>query len=221
MTTRRLPALVAALLALATLLPSAAGAQTTTLTPRQELINFGIGCPPDTAGTCSSTTYFLSKDAGDNSVASVGAFTPLFWAERRALGGDFAINTFAADKTLAPSYLLQGGGELAGVISVGGYLTGAELAADSTVYVRITAHVVGQPTSSRVTLLEATINKAVVAAGDTEYAFSTTLPATLDRVRVDGLRAEVGHDSATVLGNGFMDGRGGSNFLLPFYRESL
>jgi hypothetical protein len=217
MTSRRLPALVAALLALATLLPSAAGAQTTR-TPRQEQIIFGIGCPPaNPAGSCATTEYFLSKQPGTSSVGNL--VSGAAWALRTAGGGERTFDTYSPDKTLAPSYLLQGGRELTGEIRVGGFVGGAELAADSSVAVRISVHIAGAPASQRVTLVNATITKPVVTPGDTLYAFTATIPAALDGVRVDGLRAEVAHDSATVLGNGFVNGRGGSFFFLPHYSE--
>lgn len=213
---RRTAVLLSALFALAVLLPTTASAEVV-LEPRTETVYFGAGCPPaNPAGSCASTEYFLSRQPGTSNIGNL--LTAVAYVQR-AQSGSYAANEYNGDSTLRESYILQGGAPLSGQIVVGGFVSGAEFAVDSTVQITITAHEVGTPTFQRVTLASALVEKIVVTPGDRTYEFSVELPEELDGVAVDRLRASIGHDSVTVLGNGFVNGTGDSWFSLPYYRE--
>ena len=211
---RRMSVLLVAL----TLMGGAAFAEGTT-TPAVERVVLGTGCAQGTGGTCATTEYWLGKTGGQNNVGTTGSFTPLSYAFRAA-GAEVAYATFAGNETLAPSYALRTDTPLTGRVNVTGYSAGAELAADSTVRVVLSATRVDN--QDFVTLGEARVNKAAVtpslATPDSKtYSYSITLPAELENVAVQDLSLELFVDSVSVLGNGFVDGKGGSYLDLPYY----
>ncbi len=213
----RLLALVAALAVMAVLAPVSATAQPT-LVPKSQIIYFGAGCPPaNAAGSCESTEYFLSRQPGTSNIGNLAS--GLSAAQRIAAGGDYFSNAYAGDETLNDTYILQGDTTLTGQVVVGGYVGGAELAVMSGVEVVITAHEVGTQIFESIELVDVEIVKEVVTPGDRTYEFSVDIPAELDGVEIDALNATLGHDSLTVLGNGFVNGTGDSYFRLRYYEE--
>jgi hypothetical protein len=183
-----------------------------------ERINVNIGCNQE-AGTptCATTQYWLGTGVGTNSVGQNGAITPLDWATHNE-SGEYRTTVFAGDRTLQDAYVLRGGSTITGQISSGGYLGGAEASVDSGVFVRLSGSVPrdDNPTRKRaVELGSAEVTKMVVTPEDTVYSFSFKVPQELDGKPVSGLTADIGQRHLTVLQNGFIDGEGGSFFLLP------
>ncbi len=120
--------------------------------------------------------------------------------------------TFAGNSTLRESYVLKGGSKITGQISMGGFVNGGEVSADSGVYVSL----YGLRGRQFAPIGEAEVTKAVVTPGDRVYAFEIPVPDALDGVAVSGLSADIGVRNLTVLQNGFLDGQGGSFFRLPY-----
>lgn len=209
----RLSRLAGLLLVLA-LAASAAGA-TTTLQPASERVYFAINCVRAADGaTCQSTAYELSLQPGDSGVGQLGAITPLDYVTYRTDG--YRMQEFASNATLDDSYLLRTDEALTGRVVLSGYQS-THLSVDSGVYVRVSATRPGSFTP--IPLGEAEITKIVGLPGDTAYEFSFDVPAELDGTAVSSLSAEVGQRHITVLGSGFMRGKGESYFDLPIYEE--
>ncbi len=159
--------------------------------------------------TCDSTNYALSRLPGDSGVGNLADLTPVGWSEGgRSIG-------FAADDTMADSYVLRGDSTITGEVVLTGY-QGITLAGDSTVEVSLYA---SDLEGGFVTLGAASVNEPVVAGvGDgVAYAFEITVPAGLEGVEITGLNADVKIGAVSVLTWGFVDGRGGSFFDLPYY----
>jgi hypothetical protein len=180
----------------------------------EEHIVMAIVCPG--TGTCTAT-YALSQNPGTESVGSTFTFTPLEYLFH-ATGSGAPFGTFTADETLEPEYVLRADEPITGQVTMGGFAGGAELAADSTVEVVLTATRAGS--FQTVALGSATVNKLVVTPTPEGrvYPFSFSVPAELDGVKVTGLTADLYVRGIQVLQNGFVNGEGGSFFDLPYYR---
>lgn len=184
-----------------------------------ERVIFNTGCVEGAGGTCDSTSYTLSLEPGVQSVGNTGSFTPLGYAFY-TLDGEYTVDSYSADDTLRESYVLDGGSTITGQITIGGYVTGAELGVDSGVLVAIRGAVEelrpnGTPRLVTKTLGQAEITKTVSTPVDTVYEFEFVVPEELDQVALQRLSADVGQRHITVLQNGFVDGEGASYFDLP------
>lgn len=210
----RLIALIGLLLTLG-LVASSAGA-TTNLVKKNERVFFAINCirADPTSPTCDSTAYQLSRQPGDSSVGSSLAVTPLDYITYHTNG--YRMQAFSRHASLPPTYTLQGGSTIKGQVTLRGY-NSTMFAADSGVYVEISAMKLGDFAST--VLGEGEITKVVALAGveDGVYEFEFTVPADLEGVEVEALSAAIGQRHITALGSGFMDGQGGSYFTLPVY----
>lgn len=192
--------------------------------PETEKALLGIGCQQGAGGTCDSVDYWLGLTAGQSSVGNAGTFTPLGWLSGQT-DEPSAFASFPGDTSLAPSYLLRTEAPLTGRISVGGWVSGGEVAVDSTV--RVVVEAINVATKKPVTLADVTVNKPVVTPGaataaSRRYDFSAQIPSTVaDRTEVRNLQLVLYVDSVTVLQHGFVDGKGGSWIELPYYRPVI
>lgn len=187
--------------------------------PKSEFINFNIGCDQTDTGTCETTEYWLGLDTGDSNVAQLGWLSPLDWATT-TVNGSYRYTAFAGNTTLDPQYILNAHEDIEGVVVVGGYVTGAEFSADSGVSLVFSARYA--ETNSFLPLGSAEVTKVVAVAGAAdptmrEYEFTLDLDDELEGVAITALNVDVGMKHLTVLGNGFMNGQGGSYFELPYY----
>lgn len=188
--------------------------------PRTEFINMNIGCDQgDDGTTCDSTEYWLGKDLGTDSVAQVGWTTPQDWAATTATG-TYRYTSFPGNSTLQPQYILNAQDDIEGRVEIGGYIGGAEFAADSGVSLVFTA--TNADTGQSLTLGSVEVTKPVVTPGvatpdSRVYEFTIELAEDLDGVAITSLSVDVGMKHLTVLTNGFMNGQGGSFFELPHY----
>jgi hypothetical protein len=182
------------------------------LVPADEQVMLGIGCEGDTV--CDSVEYWLGRDAGGSSVGNVGTFTPLTWVDYHVFGTEVAYADFFHGDTLASTYILRTDEPVQGQISMGGFIGGGEVAADSTVRLVLTAQEVG---GGFVNIGEAEVNKIVKIPGDTVYEFEFELDEALEEVEVRNLQLTLYVRSVAVLQNGFVNGQGDSWFNLPYY----
>ncbi len=175
---------------------------------RNERVTLAIGCDQGADGTtCTTTQYFLSRNAGTNNVGSTFGFTPIGYAN----GG--VSTTFGHGSDLRPTYVLRGGSTIKGQVTIGGFAPAA-VAADATVQITLT----GQSGNNPYVLIGSqAISKPVVAGTSDVYAFEFVVPANLDKVTVSALTAELKISSVNALTWGFVNGRGGSYFDLPYY----
>jgi hypothetical protein len=217
------PALAGLGLLLAAAAPGATADEAEVLSER---INFNIGCNQENgAPTCATTQFWLGTNVGTNSVGQNGAVTPLDWATHKS-SGEYRTTAFPSDNTLDPSgYVLIGESVVKGRISTGGFLGGAEVSADSGVFVRLTGRVAkltGTGTDplnfGQVEVTKAAVTPSLATPGSTVYEFSFTVPKNMDGRVLRTLNADVGQRHITVLQNGFIDGEGGSYLDLP-HRE--
>lgn len=186
--------------------------------PASENVIMAIGCTGDGA-TCESTEYFLSKTPGSSSVGTTFTATPIGSAFYYADGESYSTQNFFSDETLPESYVLRAGEDLTGQVTLRAYVSGAELAVDSAVYVEITAYEVAEDGSRGdfVTLGEAEVEKVVMVPGDNVYEYSIDLPDELEGVAVTDLSLDLGQRGVNVLTSGFVDGEGASFFEVPTY----
>lgn len=186
--------------------------------PTSQRIMLGIGCRGEGA-TCDSVDYWLGTTAGESSVGTTFTVTPLEYLFT-ALGDPGPYATFFSDDSLDPTYVLRADEPIGGQITVGGYIGGAEVAADSTVEVQLRA--TKADSFSLVELGSATVNKVVVlpqaAVPSRTYEFQIELDESLDGMEVRNLELVLYVRSVTLLQNGFVNGQGGSWFDLPYYR---
>jgi hypothetical protein len=219
---RRVAAATAGLLLAVT--ATSAGADGTELVQSSERINFNIGCVTTEADPrCQTTQYWLGTNKGNNSVGTLLTVTPAGWALHKE-SGEYTTNTFSGDASLQPQYVLQGGSEITGQITIRNTPNGTPTAAaDSGVFVKLGAFLVDTTKTSGVgkftPLGETEVVKTLVAPGDNVYRFTFTVPAELDGVAVTRPSAEVGQRHIGA-GYGFMDGRGGSYLDLPHLVEA-
>lgn len=204
------------------LLATAPGARAETTEPdlAVERIQFATTCEqvePDPR--CVSNEYKLSLTPGAASVGNLLSITPLgyvFWAD-----AGYDLDAYSADETLRPEYVLVGGSEITGQVTVRNTPRSAPTAAaDSGVFVEILGSVAeAKPTGGTrlvsKTLGSAEIVKTVVAPGDHVYKFSFEVPVELDGLALQKLNANLGQRHIGA-GYGFIDGQGGSFFELPY-----
>lgn len=184
-----------------------------------ERIQFATTCVQDGADPrCVSNEYKLSLQPGAASVGNALSITPagyVLWAEE-----GYALDSYSADATLQPQYVLEGGSTITGQVTVRNTPRGTPTAAaDSGVFVEILGAVEevrpnGTTRLVSTSLGTAEVVKTVVAPGDHAYKFSFDVPATFDGVPVQKLSASLGQRHIGV-GYGFIDGQGGSFFDLP------
>ena len=179
----------------------------------KEHVVMAIVCPG--TGTCTAT-YTLSQNPGTESVGSTFTFTPLEYLFH-ATGSGAPFGTFTPDQTLEPEYVLRADEPITGQVTMGGFIGGAEFAADSTVEVVLTGTRAGS--FQTVALGSASVNKIAVTPTPEGrvYPFSFSVPAELDGVAVNNLSLDLYVRGIQVLQNGFVNGQGGSYFELPYY----
>lgn len=205
------------------LVATAPGVQADTTEPdlAVDRVQFATTCVQNGADPrCVSNEYKLSLDPGAASVGNALTITPagyVFWTQE-----GYTTTSYSADSTLRPQYVLDGGSEITGQVTIRNTPRGTPTAAaDSGVFVEIAGSVRtgtrpnGTPIFTAKTIGSGEITKLVVAPGDHVYAFTFTVPEELDGVAVERLTAAVGQRHIGA-GYGFMDGQGGSFFDLPY-----
>lgn len=185
-----------------------------------ERIQFATTCEQEGADPrCVSNEYKLSLEPGAASVGTLLSVTPAgyaFWTQE-----GYTVDSYSADSTLQPQYVLDGGSTVTGQVTVRNTPRGTPTAAaDSGVFVEIVGAVEelrpdGTPRLVSKSLGQAEVVKTVVAPGDHVYAFAFDVPAEFDGVAVQRLSAALGQRHIGA-GYGFIDGQGGSFFDLPY-----
>ena len=186
--------------------------------PRTDKIYLSIGCDAADTGTCNTTSYWLGKTPGNNSVSSVPqTVTPWNYAFSAA-GEDIPFGPFTAGEDLPLSYTIRTDQPIRGQVTVSGY-AGPHVSADTTMAIELAADN-ADPRGVYPMFDRVVVNKqTAVGAGNTHtFTFEIPWPADLaDKTVLTNLSATLYFKGVHVLTSGFIDGEGGSFLNLPNY----
>ncbi|MBW3619623.1 MAG: hypothetical protein KY461_05210 [Actinobacteria bacterium] len=168
---------------------------------------------------CVSTSYKLATSPGDSSVGSALTATPAASAIYY-VDGAYSYDTYSpGEGVLGQRFVLDAAGnDITGQVTLRGF-AGVDAAVDAAVSVQLSLRyfpVDADKPITRTYSVEST--KVVMTPVDTVFEYTIAIPDEFDGVEAEVAGMKVAQRGINVLTSGFMDGEGGSYFVLPTLR---